>query len=213
MTAHGSKQLNQISFKSELARKATHMTALSIPGSYYILSLDKVTMLYIMVPITILMILIDLSRLRNWLFWRGFARKIIQPIIREHEIAGDFTGATYILLSVCLTVALYSKPVAIAALAFIIVGDTFAALVGRKFGRHKFRNKSFEGSLSCLLGTIIVAIVVASLNLNPPLGLYVALFGAVVATVVEALSFEIDDNVSVPILSGLAMTLFISISF
>ena len=213
MPVRGSKQFNQISFKSELARKATHMTALSIPGGYYLLSLDKAAMLYIMVPITLLMILIDVSRLRDWLFWRGFARKIIQPIIREHEIAGDFTGATYILLSVCLTVALYSKPVAIAALAFIIVGDTFAALIGRKFGRHRFRNKSVEGSLGCLLGTVLVALVASDLHLSPTLDLHTALFGAVVATLVEALSFEIDDNVSVPILSGLAMSLFSKISF
>lgn len=207
MAAGDSKQLHPISFRSELARKATHMTALVIPGGYYILSFNKTEMLYVMVPITLLMILIDIARLRNWFFWRAFAGKIIEPIIREHEIAGDFTGATYILISVCLTVFLYDKPVTIAALAFIIVGDTFAALIGRKLGRHKFRNKSLEGSLACLAGTIIVAIVAPDLNL------YVALAGAVVATVVEALSFDVDDNVSVPLISGLAMTLLIKVSF
>jgi dolichol kinase len=41
----------------------------------------------------------------------------------------------------------------------------------------------------------------------PDLTLSVALTGAVVATLAEALSFGIDDNVSVPIVSGLVMTL------
>lgn len=177
------------------------MGALVIPGGYYFLHLDKPEMLAIMVPVTILMILIDIARLRQWLFWRAFARRIISPVIRHHEMAGDFTGATYILLSVCLTVALYDKPIAIAALAFVVVGDSFAAIIGRRFGRHKFGNKSVEGSLGCLSSTAIVAVFA------PDLPLQIGLFGAVVATVVEALPLSIDDNVTVPILAGLSMTL------
>jgi dolichol kinase len=198
---NGITETNQISFGGELGRKATHMCALVIPGGYYFLGLTKAEMLYIMVPVTLLMIVIDISRLREWRFWKHYLVKFFGRMVRHHEMQGDFTGATYILLSVCFTVALYSKPIAIAALSFIIVGDTFAALIGRKFGKHKFRSKSLEGSLGCLAGTIIVALLV------PDLVLPVAVTGAFVATVTEALSFGIDDNVSVPIVSGLAMTL------
>ena len=127
--------------------------------------------------------------------------KGISPMVRGHETAGDFLGATYILLSVCLTVALYDKMIAVAALGFIIVGDSFAALVGRKFGRHKFGRKSVEGTLACLVGTLLVALVA------PQLPLMLGVIGAVVATATEALSTRIDDNVSVPIISGLVMTL------
>ncbi len=202
MKFEGTATGDQITFKQELARKATHMGALVIPCGYYLLQLDRVAMLMIMVPIALLMILIDISRLRRWSFWTGFAGRIISPIIRNHEHMGDFTGATYILTTVCLTIALYNKPIAIAALAFIIVGDSLAAVIGRKFGRHKlFSRKSVEGSAACLAGTIIVAAIV------PGLALPVALFGALVAAVVEALPLGVDDNVSVPILSGLAMTL------
>ncbi len=178
------------------------MGALVIPGGYYFLNLERSEMLGIMVPVTVAMILIDVARLRQWLFWRAFARKILSPVIRQHEMAGDFTGATYILLSVCLTVALYEKPIAIAALAFIIVGDTLAALIGRRFGRHRFGHKSVEGSLACLAGTAVVAAVV------PGLPMEVRFFGAAVATIVEALPLGVDDNMTVPIASGLLMTLF-----
>ena len=196
----------QIAFMHEVWRKATHMGALIIPGAYHFLGLSKNQMLAVMVPAFALMILIDFARLRNWGFWRSFARPILSPIIRSHEEAGDFTGAFYILGSVCLTIALFSKPVAIAALAFIIVGDTFAALIGRKFGRHKFGRKSIEGSLGCLAGTVIVAF------LTPDLPLQVGLLGAVAATIAEAMSFKIDDNVSVPLASGLIMSLFLKFS-
>ena len=196
---------SQIPFSQELWRKATHLGAMVIPGGYYLLALSKIQMLAIMVPVTLLMVLIDISRLRNWRFWNRFACRIGGKMVRDHETAGDFTGATYILLSVCLTVAMYSKPVAVAALLFIIVGDTLAALVGRKFGRHRFGRKTVEGSLGCLAGTLLVAWLV------PGLTLPVAVFGAVTATITEALSTSIDDNITVPIVSGLAMTLLIKL--
>jgi dolichol kinase len=159
-------------------------------------------MLTIMIPIAVVMLIIDIARLRQWRFWTSFARKIIGPLIRHHEQAGDFTGASYILITVCLTVALFTKPIAIAGLSFIIVGDTFAAIIGRKFGRHRFyRSKTVEGSLACLAGCLITAMLL------PDIALSVAVIGAVVATIVEAFPLNVDDNVSVPLVSGLVMTL------
>ena len=194
----------QISLKSEFARKITHLGALALPASYYWLDLSKQEMLIIMISAFILVLLADISRLRNWIFWRKFANKIWAHMVREHENKGGFTGATYILLSIVLTVALFSKPVAVAAMAFIMVGDTFAALVGRRFGRHKiFKTKSLEGSLACLTGTVIVALF------TPDLLLTVGLTGALAAAVVEALPLKIDDNLTVPLLSGATMAILL----
>ena len=192
---------DNISFKQELMRKATHLGALVIPGGYYFLGLERLTAFIIMLIIGLAMLLIDISRLRNWRFWRKIASKIFSSLIRKHEKDGDFTGATYILLTSCATIALFSKPVAIAALAFIIVGDSFAAVIGRKYGKIKMGNKSLEGSLGCFLGTVLVAIFA------PGIPLTIGLLGAVVATIVEAWPMGVDDNVSVPLISGLAMTM------
>lgn len=174
------------------------MGALVIPAGYSILSLEKSTMLAIMIPIAALMTSVDISRLRGWGLWQIF-RPVAGRMVRAHEEKGDFTGATYILWCVVATVALYRRDIAVAALAFIVVGDTFAALIGRKLGRHRFGRKSLEGSLGCLVGTLIVAFVA------PGLATPVAVAGAVVATVTEAFSGPIDDNVSVPLVSGAVM--------
>lgn len=195
-----------ISFKQELIRKATHLGALVIPGSYYFLGIDRLTAFLIMLVIGVGMLLIDISRLRNWWFWQNIASKVFGSVIRKHEKDGDFTGATYILLTSCATIALFSKPIAIAALSFIIVGDSFAAVIGRRFGRTKIGNKSLEGSLGCFLGTLIVAVFA------PGIPLTIGLLGAVVATTVEAWPMGVDDNVSVPLMSGLAMTLAVFLS-
>jgi dolichol kinase len=191
---------NSISFKGELARKATHIFALVIPGGYYFLGLSKGQALAIMIPIALIMIIIDISRLRRWKMWSIF-KNIFSPIIREHEMKGNFTGASYILATSCLVIGFFSKSVALAALTFIIVGDPAAAIIGRKFGKHKFKGKSFEGSFSFLIAAVAVAMIIP--NLKIPIGL----IGALVATVTEALSGGLDDNASVPLISGLIMEL------
>lgn len=194
------KQNNQIPFRAEFYRKLTHLGALIIPGGYYYFDFSRVEMLSIMVPVAIGMIFIDISRLRGWRFWNLF-KPMIASMAREHELKGDFTGAAYILTTVCLVIALFDKPVAIAALAFIMTGDTAAALIGRKFGKHKYRHKSLEGSLAFLVAAVITAFFI------PGLPLTIGLIGAVVATITEGVSFKIDDNATVPLVSGLVMHL------
>ena len=202
MQGHQLSPSIQISFGQEMARKATHMGALIIPIGYYVLGLSEAGALAILLPCLAAMTVLDVARLRGWGLWTRLAGRLISPIIRPHEEGGDFTGATYILFSACFTVALYDKPVAIASLAFIIVGDTLAALVGRRFGRHRFHaGKSVEGSLACLSGCLVVAALV------PDIAFPVAAIGAVIATLIEAYPLGVDDNVSVPFISGLAMTI------
>jgi dolichol kinase len=196
-----SSQYQPISFGRELWRKATHTGALVIPVGYSALALEKSDMLSIMIPVAVAMTFIDIARLRGWSLWTRVARPFMEPVLRGHEVSGDFSGATYILWSTVFTVALFRRDIAVAALAFIIVGDTLAALIGRKFGRHRFGRKSLEGSVACLAGTLITALVVPGLSLS------VAVLGAVVAAAAEAFSGPIDDNVSVPLLSGLTMLL------
>lgn len=185
-----------------MLRKTTHLGALVIPCGYHFLQLSQFQMLSIMVPITLAVVLADISRLRGWSLWGNTLSRLFSGMIRPKEQDGDFTGAFYILITVCLTVLMFEKYIAIAAISFIITGDTFAAIIGRRYGRHRlFQTKSWEGSLSCLAATLVTVMFL------PGIALEVALSGAVIAAVVEALPLGIDDNVSVPIVSGLFMTL------
>lgn len=192
----------QLSYKWEVLRKLTHMFAFIIPASYLLIPLDKATMLTIMIPVSVMMFIIDIARLRDWKLWH-LLKVIIAPVVRESEKHGDFTGATYILAASAITIALFSPPVAVLSIAFIITGDPASALIGRRFGRHKFKNRSLEGSLAFLVAALCITLFV------PELPLSVRLTGAVVATVTEALSFNIDDNVTVPLITGTVMTILL----
>jgi len=196
----------EISFYNEFKRKAIHLFALCIPLGYFFL--PKPLSILILTPFALGAIMIDIIRLRR-LPLHGFLNRLLGPILREHESA-DFAGASYILSASFFTILLFDKSVAVAAISFIILGDIAAALIGRRFGKTKIKwsmvesndpnnRKSLEGSLSCLLMCIIVVLVV------PHLPLWVGIVGALVATVVEGITLPINDNFSVPLISGLSM--------
>ena len=120
------------------------------------------------------------------------------------------TGSTTLLMSSLVCVLIFQKHIAVAALCFLIVGDTMAALVGKTYGRIKVFRKTLEGSLACLLTCIIVVLIIRPyLDAQNPLpaniGFVVGFIGAVVATLVELLPIPLDDNFLIPILSGAAM--------
>lgn len=202
-SVYNADESTYITFGSELLRKGTHMGALIVPGLYWGLDMSKGAALGILVPIAMLMTFIDVARLRGWRFWNVF-QKITSSVMRKHEHEGDFTGAFYIIWSFCLTIGLFERNVALLAMSFIIVGDTCAALVGRRFGKIKFKGKSLEGSLACLVSTALVALA-GNILLGFPL--WLGMTGAVVATVVEAIPDFVDDNLSAPMISGLVMTI------
>ncbi len=92
-----------------------------------------------------------------------------------------------------------------AAIAFLAVGDTVAALFGLTHGRTKiFGKKTLEGTIACLFACLLVAYILTKLP-NLSFLLPVGLLGALAATIVEALPIEVNDNVVIPIFSGIVM--------
>jgi dolichol kinase len=188
---------NQIPVPAEMARKAVHLFALIIPVGYLFVSFPA-AISWVSVSAAV-SILIDIARFRQWVLWKWLSW-ILTPIIREHEIKGGFTGASYILVTSLCTIILFPKTIAVAAMVFIVIGDTAAALVGRLYGKHKLiGKKSIEGSTACLISVALVSFLI------PDLPTLAGIIGAVAAALAEAFSGKIDDNMTVPLISGLAM--------
>ena len=93
----------------------------------------------------------------------------------------------------------------ITAFSMLIIGDTMAALIGRKYGRHKFMAKSFEGTLAFFVSSCIVVFFTPKIGYFSEefvIGFIVAFIGAIT----ENISFRyIDDNLSIPIVVGFTM--------
>jgi dolichol kinase len=127
-------------------------------------------------------------------------------MLRHHELNKErlhLNGATWITLSALMLVLFFPKTIAVAAFAMVSISDTIAALVGKKYGKHRFGDKSIEGSLAFFISAIIIVSLIPGLFL--PAGIMIAVAG----TIAEALElkiggFRIDDNLSVPLSGAIA---------
>ena len=135
-----------INFIAEIERKLIHLSSLWIPILY--LYSSKELMLLLLTPLCALALIIDISR-KFIPKLNDFINILIGSIMRDEEkTSTSLSGATYLFLSSTLTITLFSKEVAIFALIVLMISDSFAALIGRKFGKIKIFEKSLEGSLS-----------------------------------------------------------------
>ncbi len=181
----------------EIGRKAIHLSALAIPIGYYFMSATLGRR--ILLGLTVASFLVDVVRL-NEPRMRTFFYLFFGRLVRDHE-RYNLLGATYLLLSSLICVYAFSKPIAVAALAFLILGDAAAAVVGRGIGRVRILGKTLEGSLACLLVCLAAAWVIPGLSWPQ------RLVGATMATLFELLPVPLDDNLRIPMAAGFAMTL------
>ncbi len=102
-----------------------------------------------------------------------------------------------------------------AALGILVMtwGDGLAALIGQRFGKHKYKvfggQKSWEGSLTMTLVSYIVSsLIFLGVQGNIWQTWVISLIVAVVATGLEAVSFLGIDNLTVP-LGSAALAFFL----
>ncbi len=145
-----------IDYKAEIIRKSIHLCSLSIPIIYYFISREQALML--LVPVTMVFLFVDLLRHFHSstakIFYRTFGW-----LLRTHEHDGGskrLNGATHVLISATLCVLIFPKLITITAFAVLIISDSAAALVGRRFGSKKFLNKSVEGSAAFFMSALVV---------------------------------------------------------
>jgi dolichol kinase len=194
------------SYATEFIRKAIHLLSMLIPVVYYFIS--KQTALAILIPLTLLFGISDLSRLfvppvgRLYNSYFGF-------LLRAHERNEQgrrLNGATYVLLAATLLVGFFPKVIVLTAFAILIISDSSAALIGRRFGRHRFLSKSLEGATAFFLSALVVVAFAPKVEYLP--GEYIiGAIGALLGAIVEASAIGFDDNLSIPLAVGTTMWL------
>ena len=127
----------------------------------------------------------------------------LKPLLKDTEDR-RITGATYIALAALACFLVFDKPIAIAALFFLALGDPVAALVGSRMGGFRVFGKSPLGTLAFMAVVIGVAGILSAVNVVPFHWGLVA--GATIAALVELAPSFLDDNLTIPLISGAAMT-------
>ncbi len=192
-------ETTNITYGQEALRKATHFVALLIPTIYLVFSREVAAVL--LGSAFLIVAAFEVFRLRRLPPW-DWVKPVVGGMIRPKEEKGNFTGAFYILFTATICILFFDRYVAATAITFEIVGDVASALIGRRYGKHFIRqSKTYEGAAAFLVVAILTIVVM------PHVPYTVGIVGAVVATLVESISIYRDDNLTVPLSSGLVMFL------
>ena len=198
--------LRSPSFLSELRRKAIHLSLLILPLDVMFEVLPwprgRAQWTLLLLVLACGALALDVLRLQERRVKRFF-RDFLGGMLREHEELG-LLGSTYLLIAALLAVDLFPRPVAAAALGFTVLGDGFAAIVGKAWGRTPVFRKTLEGAAGGFVACLAWA---AFLALAGYLPWGVVVVGALVASLAELLPIPLDDNLAMTLMAGYAMRL------
>jgi len=189
----------------EYYRKATHIFSLAIPISYWYLIPVKNSASIVLALLTLVFIFFDSLRLKSN-FIKSFFAIFFNKMLKDHELKGGFTGATWVMISSTIVISVFSNNIAIIALLFLSIGDTVSGIFGKRFGRLKIGKKTFEGFIAGFSSCLLIS------YFYNPLSFYVSATGAFFGMLIETLPLPFDDNLKIPITSAVAMSLLIGLN-
>ena len=201
----------QITYQQELFRKAIHISSLWMVVVMAVF--PKTVNILLFGGLLAACIITEYGNYRCWPLFTSTYGYLFGRMLREKEKqkrAFRLSGAPYVIGAALLSIAFFPKVIAMTAFTAMLLGDTAAALIGRKFGHHKFNSgtKSLEGSLSCFWVGYATVLFFYFLYSMPFSFAASGFIGVLLATLAEAYEnrIHIDDNFSIPLIIGLALS-------
>lgn len=151
---------------------------------------------------------VDLVRKKNRKV-NNIVLKIMGPLMRRSEREG-MSGFPFYALGCSLSLFFYQRDIAILSIMFLIFSDPISSFFGVLYGKDKLLpNKSLQGAVAgfftCYLITLFYTMNTSTIGMNI---LIFAIVSGLVGAASELISaFNIDDNLTIPVISGLGMTL------
>ncbi len=184
---------------AEVLRKLLHMVALCIP--FGMAHLPRCKALTVFALLTSAILAGELLR-KKWGFLQRLFVGLFGSFLRPSEKL-HLTGATYFFISGLICLLLFDMPIAYTAMAFMIVGDAAAALVGMRFGRIRLNSgKTLEGTAACICACLLFWLFF------PQTGFSAALVGAFLTGALELVPVKINDNLFVPVVCAFILQIF-----
>eukprot|EP00936_MAST-01D_sp_MAST-1D-sp1_P000853 g853.t1 len=197
----------------EIERKTFHLCALLVPAVYQTLlahGASRDSCRAIAWTLCSCTWAFDLLRLYQPGVNDWFKRTPFGKLMRQKE-HNQLAGGCYLSLGCTLAIHFFPPAIAVCSIMFLVLGDMWAALIGVSFGGDmvvvklgREGKKSAEGSLAMFVACFFVGLLVFS---DVYLSEYAVFVGALMATVVELHEpFGLNDNLTIPVLSGFALT-------
>lgn len=202
-----------ISFRQELLRKGVHLSSLWMAALILFWPGGDRTLFCFFMTCLILNLFCEFAYARRVPVIAPLYGFLFGRMLRKDPAPGDWvvSGSPPVFLAAALTTLLFPRPIAAASLGVMLTADTAAALIGRRFGRHKINGgKSAEGTLAFFVtGTVFACAMLRFAN-GASWGIFAwAAAGVFLASLAELFQkqLRLDDNLTIPLICGAVMTL------
>lgn len=188
----------------EIKRKTIHITGLSVPVG--IVVFGKIYTAGMIALALGVALILEVGRLRG---------RINLPATRDHE-QEKVAGYIYYIFGSLVTVALFQPMIALTSMLMLSLGDAVSGLVGSVLMNANVREKNVRWRFkplpivaSMFLACMVIGYLSSGLT-RLPWEIY--LFGALGATLADSMALVVcnrglDDNLTIPIFSGIMMSL------
>lgn len=191
-----------------LVRKAWHMaTGLLGLAVYYNSSLSIESIAVALLVFSLAAFIVEFVRLRNDKI-NMVLMSVMKPFMRESEKT-SVSGLPFYALGSGLTLLIFPEKIAILSVLFLIFADPIASVFGILYGKDKILpNKSLQGTLAAFTVCYVIAMVYGMRFSNPNMNLLCfSLLAGMIGSISELCSRYVDDNLSIPVISGTGLYL------
>jgi acyl phosphate:glycerol-3-phosphate acyltransferase len=139
-------------------------------------------------------------------FFQNESRRRIK-IFKPEEV-GKISSMTIFLLGIFICFITFDRNIAFASVGFSSLAVIFGQVVDMNFGKRKLLSgseKTLEGSLAFLGAALTISFF---LWISGYLPFHIAIIGALVAMITDALPTRVDPDFSIPVISAAIMALF-----
>lgn len=189
--------------KGEVLREAVHLGGFSVPFVCTFL-FDRYLVVLLISAVTLLYIASELARMQSINF--PVFSFITLKAAGKSEALEFVTSPIFYALGIILSLLLFPTPIGYISIATLTLGDGCATIFGKIYGRRVFpfnKGKKVEGTFSGLFFAFL-----GSLFFIDPVTAFIA---AAIGMIAESLPLPINDNLVIPLTSGIALSLIFTL--
>jgi diacylglycerol kinase (CTP) len=192
-----------------LARKMWHMGMGLLVVFIYMAGMSRSTAVLILSSVLGFDLMMEMARLRIPAVNERVMR-LWGPFMRSCE-ANRVSGIPFYLASMVIAIGVFPAPIAVLSILYLALGDPIASLFGILYGHRGARMECGKSVIGTLAGVATCAVVTLVFLLGMQVSggtlLALTLVGGLAGGMAELLPFELDDNFTIPVISGFALWL------
>lgn len=187
------------------ARKIWHVT--TVFSMFAIHQMAPLSYSWIILGVSwILFISLDFYRQKNSAF-NDLVVHFFKPVLRTGEV-NKLAGTSYLLTGVALVLLLFPKPIVSLTLLYLAFADPIASYIGIRYGKDKLLGqKTIQGFVAAFVVCFICSFIfLYSAPIPADRLIAFGLLSGLVGALAELIPIgKLDDNLTLPILSGIGL--------